>query len=173
MIAVTAIVHDTATVHDDCSIGAHTRVWQFASILRGAKIGDRCVVGHGASVDASRVGDGCRIGAMAFLPPGIELGSHVFVGPGAIFCNDFWPRTDPAGFDMAALLRGAATIRVGSGASIGAAAIVLPGVRIGARAMIPAGGKVTADVPDDHLWGIQGRSVAIDPSRVPQRTRLV
>lgn len=174
MIAVTAVIHDTAVVHGDCSVGMRTRVWQFASVMRGAVIGDLCNIGHGASVDASRIGGHCLIGAGSFLPPGIILEDDVFVGPGVIFCNDLWPRASRLGFDMAGLLaHSVAVVRVRRGASIGAGVIVLPGVTIGARAMIPAGAKVTADVPDDHLWGFGGRSVAIDPERVPNRMRPV
>jgi acetyltransferase-like isoleucine patch superfamily enzyme len=41
---------------------------------------------------------------------------------------------------------------VKDGATIGANAVVLPGVVIGKRAMIAAGAVVDRDVPDDHIF---------------------
>jgi UDP-2-acetamido-3-amino-2,3-dideoxy-glucuronate N-acetyltransferase len=76
----------------------------------------------------------------------------VFVGPNATFTNDKLPRSKqrPAAY--------ARTI-VGDGASIGANATILPGIRIGADAMIGAGAVVTRDVP--------ARSIVVgNPGRV-------
>jgi len=42
--------------------------------------------------------------------------------------------------------------RIGDYACIGTGAIVLPGVTIGARAIIGAGSVVTRDVPPDEVW---------------------
>ena len=43
--------------------------------------------------------------------------------------------------------------RIGEGAFVGVHAVVLPGVRIGARAIVAAGSVVTHDVPDDMIVG--------------------
>ena len=48
--------------------------------------------------------------------------------------------------------RRVAPVKIGRGAYIGAAAIILPGVSIGARARIGAGAVVTRDVPADEIW---------------------
>jgi acetyltransferase-like isoleucine patch superfamily enzyme len=76
----------------------------------------------------------------------------VFVGPGAIFTNDKKPRAiNPDGS-----LKGNDDWIVGKtlvryGASVGAGAIILPGITIGAFALVGAGAVVTRDVPDYAL----------------------
>jgi UDP-2-acetamido-3-amino-2,3-dideoxy-glucuronate N-acetyltransferase len=64
----------------------------------------------------------------------------VFIGPNATFTNDIFPRSKhyPSAFGK---------ILVRTGASIGANATILPGVTIGARAMVGAGAVVTRSVP--------------------------
>lgn len=83
----------------------------------------------------------------------ICIGSRVRIAPNV--------RLHAAGHDPGdPLLRdSAADIVVGEDAWLGAAAIVLPGVRIGARAVVAAGAVVTDDVPE-------GAIVAGVPARV-------
>lgn len=139
------MIHERAVVSDS-EVGAGTAVWQFASVIRGAKIGDGCSVGSCSVVDAAAVGDRCAIGHGAQVHPGTVIGRDVFVGPGAIICNDRWPRTSKDGFDFEGL-QSKPTVIVEDGASIGAGAIILPGVRVGRRAMIAAGVVCAIDVP--------------------------
>ena len=112
------------SVHD-AAIGARTKVWQFASVIRGAKLGEDCVIGSCAIVDGATVGDRCHIGHGAQVHPGAVIGSDVFLGPGAVICNDAWPRAHKRGFDAP----GVAVID--DHASIGANAVVLAGLTIG------------------------------------------
>jgi UDP-2-acetamido-3-amino-2,3-dideoxy-glucuronate N-acetyltransferase len=62
---------------------------------------------------------------------------------------------------------------VKDGATIGANAVVLPGVVIGKRAMIAAGAVVDRDVPDDHIWRRDGRLAPLNPKRNPCRMRII
>lgn len=152
MIHWNAKIHPQACVdRDKCHIGDGTRVWQFASIIRDASIGDNCSIGSCAVVDMAFIGDRCSIGHGAQVHPGVLIGSGVFVGPGAIFCNDMWPSVSKDGWDYDHL--GAVpVIQVDDGASIGAGVIIMPGVRIGKNAMVAAGAVVTKDVPAGELW---------------------
>lgn len=153
-----------ACIDSTASIGARTRVWQFASVIRGARIGCECVVGAYALIDAASVGDGCLLGAGSQLHPGTAIGDRVFVGPGAIFCNDRWPRVSKDGFDSEALLSGEfVTVCVEDNAVIGAGCIVLPGVTIGKGAVIAAGSRVDRRVPAFHLYKYSGECVALAP----------
>lgn len=172
MIDVTAHIHHLAHV-EDATIGARTRIWQFASVIRRAIIGADCNIASSAIVDGSTVGDHCIIGHGAFIGPGIDIGAEVFVGPAAVFCNDAWPLVAKTGwFRMADLLDRRVTVtRVQTGASIGAGAVIMPGLTIGARAMIAAGARVTYDVPADHLWRADGRLMPIDLDRANKRMR--
>lgn len=151
-ISYSSFVHSMAFVDNTVIIGANSRVWQFASVIRGAEIGDDCNIASGATVDGSRVGNRCIIGHNCAMGPGFWLGDDVFVGPQVTFCNDLWPRTHKIGFRPEEFTGDKFAIMVHRGASIGANSIILPGVKIGEGAMIAAGSRVDRDVPPDHLW---------------------
>lgn len=98
------------------------------------------------------------------MHPGTVAGRDVFIGPGAVICNDSWPRTHKRGWQVPER----ATVIIEDGASIGANATVLPGVRIGRGAMIAAGSVVTCDVPADHVFMTKGeiRRIVSEPDRL-------
>jgi acetyltransferase-like isoleucine patch superfamily enzyme len=161
LVHPTAFVHPLANVEDGAQIGARTQVWQFATVRRGACVGEDCVLGQGAFIDTDVVvGDKCKLENYATVHRGCRLAAEVFLGPGVTLCNDTWPRaTTPAGE-----LKGEADwdcrpVQVERRASIGARAVVLPGVGVGENAMIGAGTVVTRDVP---AWGV----VAGNPGRL-------
>ncbi len=141
-----ARVHRSAEVERGAELGAGTVVWRHVHVMRGARIGARCMLGQGCFVAGGvRMGDGCRIQNQVSLYDGVELEAEVFVGPSAVFTNVARPR--------AAHPRKASyeTTHVGRGATIGANATILCGVRIGSYALIGAGAVVTRDVPDHAL----------------------
>lgn len=126
-------------------IGDGTRVWAFAHVLPGARIGRECNVCDGVFVEGDViVGDRTTIKCGVQLWNGVRLGSDVFVGPNATFTNDIFPRSRqyPERF--------LETV-VEDGASIGANATILPGVRIGSGAMIGAGAVITRSVPPNAI----------------------
>lgn len=149
--AARLLIHPLSFVDVDCEIGEGTSVWQFASVIRGALIGEDCVIGSCAIVDGARVGERCRISHGAQIHPGSLLGDEVFVGPGAVLCNDLWPVVSKEGFDAEAL-KERFTVIIEDGASIGANAVILPGVRIGKNAVVAAGARVTDSLPEDCVW---------------------
>ncbi len=130
------MIHPSAVMDDTAEIGIATIVWQFATVIRRASIGDRCSIGACSIVDGAIVGDDCAIGHGAQLHPGTKIGNRVFVGPGAIFTNDVWPQVGKAGYGM---VDGRYTVIVEDDASICAGAIILPGSRIGAGSLVAAG----------------------------------
>lgn len=168
-------MHHLASADEDVLLGDGCQIWQFASIIRGAVLGADCVIGAGAMIDGARLGDRCHVGAGAILVPGVSIGSDVFIGPGAIFCNDAWPSVDKACFDLDELLRGdRIVIRVEDGASIGAGAIILPGVTIGKGAMVGAGAVVSGELPDGWLWKRHDSAETvrtIDPNKINVRMK--
>jgi acetyltransferase-like isoleucine patch superfamily enzyme len=168
MISSSAFVHPKAEVSPDCEIGAGTRVWQFASVIRGARIGEGCNIASGACIDGSRIGNRCVIGHNLAMGPGFLIGDDVFIGPNVTFCNDAWPRARKDGFD-ASKFDGAFhwAVIVERGASIGAGSVILPGVRIGRGAMIAANSTVTRDVEPHTIWIGDGetREIVAEPGR--------
>ena len=144
------MIHPLAHVDASVLLGEGTTVWQFASLIRGASVGNGCSIGACSVVDGSIVGDRCAIGHGAQIHPSAWLWDDVFIGPGAVLCNDVWPSTSKEGFDVSALAS-RHTIVIESGASIGANAVILPGVRIGSGAVVAAGVRCCESVPANTL----------------------
>lgn len=171
MIAETAFIHPKAHV-DGASIGPGTRVWQFASVIRGTRLGSDCNVASGATLDGPWFGDRCIISQNVAMGPGFFVSDDVFIGPNVTICNDRWPRTDKIGFDDK-LLRDSefVSVFIKAGACIGANAVVLPGVVIGRRAVVAAGAVAEKNVPDEHLLRRDGNMVQIKPEWREHRMR--
>lgn len=139
-------VHDKGLCESD-DVGARTRVWAFAHIMKGAKVGSDCNVCDHAFVESGCVvGSHCTIKNNVLLWDRVTLEDWVFVGPNAVFTNDFSPR--------AAVKKTREQFRptlVKQGASIGANATIVCGVTIHECAMIGAGAVVIRDVPRHAL----------------------
>lgn len=138
-------VHPLAIVQSD-QIGDRTRIWQFAIVLEGARIGADCNLNAHTLVEGGAVlGDRVTLKCGVYVWDGITLEDDVFCGPNATFTNDKHPRSKlyPEAFPKTL---------VKCGASIGAGAVILPGVTIGESAMIGAGAVVTKDVPPGAVW---------------------
>jgi UDP-2-acetamido-3-amino-2,3-dideoxy-glucuronate N-acetyltransferase len=137
-------VHPTAVVEDGAKVGDRTRIWHFAHIRAGARIGADTVIGKSAYVEGGAViGDACKIQNFVSVYSGVTLGDEVFVGPSAVFTNDLVPRAS-GGWETI-------PTSVERGASIGANATIVCGVTIGRWAIVGAGAVVTKDVAAHHL----------------------
>ncbi|HET7385988.1 MAG TPA: acyltransferase [Nocardioidaceae bacterium] len=162
MNAVSAQILPTAQVDPSARIGDGSTVWELAQVREGATLGAECVVGRGAYVGSGVViGNRCKLQNYALVYEPASLGDGVFIGPAAVLTNDEYPRSiDPDG----TLKRGGDWEPVGvvveQGASIGALAVCVAPVRIGAWAMVAAGAVVTRDVPAHGLVvGVPARRV--------------
>jgi UDP-2-acetamido-3-amino-2,3-dideoxy-glucuronate N-acetyltransferase len=156
------IIHPTAEVSEAAKIGEGTRIWHQAQVREGAAIGRNCIVGKGVYVDSAVIiGDNVKVQNGAQLYHGVTLEDGVFIGPLACLTNDRFPRAiTPDGDLKAAVDWEVGPIVVRRGASIGAGAIVLPGVTIGRFALVAAGAVVTTSVPDHGLvMGVPARLV--------------
>ena len=153
MPTTTAFIHPTADVSPEATVGEGAKVWHEAQVREGARIGRECIIGKGVYVDKGVViGDRCKIQNRASIFHGVTLQDGVFVGPHAVFANDRFPRAiTPDGTLKSDDDWEEGAVLVAHGASIGAAAVVLPGVTIGAWALIAAGAVVTADVPSHAI----------------------
>jgi acetyltransferase-like isoleucine patch superfamily enzyme/dTDP-4-dehydrorhamnose 3,5-epimerase-like enzyme len=122
-------------------VGAGTRIWAFAHVLPGARIGRDCnICDHTFIENDVVIGDRVTIKCGVQVWDGVRLEDDVFVGPNATFTNDVFPRSKhrPQSFARTTVCRGA---------SIGANATILPGVTIGRNAMIGGGAVITKSVP--------------------------
>jgi UDP-2-acetamido-3-amino-2,3-dideoxy-glucuronate N-acetyltransferase len=135
------IYHPTALVSEQAKIGERTRIWAFTNIVAGAVVGEDCnICDHVFIEGGAVVGDRVTIKTHVSLWVGITLEDDVFVGPSVAFTNDFRPRSRKWPSDYPKTL-------VKKGASLGAGAVICPGLLIGQYALIAAGAVVTKDVP--------------------------
>lgn len=147
----TVFVHRLALNESD-HVGSGTRIWAFAHVMGGARVGENCNIGDHAFLESGAVvGNGVTVKNAVCIWEGVKIEDYVFVGPGAMFTNDLHPRSPraPVAHTRYSEKRNwlVPTI-VREGASIGAKAVIKAGVTIGHYALVAAGAVVTRDVPD-------------------------
>jgi len=155
-------IHPKALVETD-QIGDDTKIWAFAHVMSGAVIGSDCNIGDHAFIETgAKVGDGVTIKNNALIWKGVHVADYAFIGPNVVFTNDLRPRSPRMPLMKEKALSEQDWLVetfVEEGASIGANATILPGVRLGKYCMIGAGSVVTKDVEPFTL-------VAGNPARV-------
>ena len=134
-------VHPLALCETD-RIGIDSVIEAFASVAGDSILGARVVVARGASVlggaeirERVRVEVGAVVGSNVCIQAGAVVGARAVLGDSTV---------EPGrGGDRA--------VEIGSGATIGANAVVAPGVRIGRDARVCAGAVVTRSVPANAI----------------------
>jgi len=148
-------VHESAYVDDNVELGEGTKVWHFAHLLPGTRVGKNCSIGQNVMIgpDVS-VGDNCKIQNNVALYKGVELEDGVFCGPSCVFTNVLNPRSE---VERKNEYR---PTKVRRGATIGANATIVCGHELGAYCTIGAGAVVTKDVPEFALMaGVPARRI--------------
>jgi UDP-2-acetamido-3-amino-2,3-dideoxy-glucuronate N-acetyltransferase len=149
-----------AGICESGTVGCGTTIWAFAHVLPGAVIGEDCnICDHVFVENDVRIGDRTTVKCGVQLWDGVLVGSDVFIGPNATFTNDPIPRSKRH------LSQPVRTL-IEDGASIGANATILPGLRIHKNAIVGAGAVVTSDVPPNALVSGNPARITgyIDPS---------
>jgi len=139
-------IHPSALCESD-DIGPRTRVWAFAHVMKGAKIGSDCnVCDHVFVESGAQVGNRVVLKNAVLVWDKVTIEDEVFIGPNVVFTNDFNPRAafkkKPDDFRPTLIRRGT---------SIGANSTIVCGVVIGEQAFIGAGSVVIKDVPPHAL----------------------
>jgi acetyltransferase-like isoleucine patch superfamily enzyme/dTDP-4-dehydrorhamnose 3,5-epimerase-like enzyme len=137
-------IHDSAISYTK-NIGEGTRIWQFVVVLDGAQIGRDCNICSHCFIESDvLIGNRVTIKNGVQLWDGLRVSDDVFIGPNVSFTNDRFPRSKQ--YPQKHLV----TI-INSGASIGAGAVILPGIEIGSKAMVAAGAVVTKSIPPNSI----------------------
>lgn len=155
-------VEPSADVSASAVIGAGTEVWHLAQVREEARLGPGCVLGRGAYIGPGvLLGSNCKVQNYALVYEPARLADGVFIGPAAVLTNDEFPRAvNPDGDRKRADDWNLVGVTVDTGASIGARAVCVAPVRIGAWATVAAGAVVTRDVPPHALVvGVPARQV--------------
>lgn len=122
------------------TVGPGSRIWAFAHVLVGASIGREANICDYVFIEGGVVlGDRVTVKCHVALWDGVRVGNDVFIGPSSVFANDRFPRSKRHVPAVATALE--------DGCSIGAGAVLTPGVTIGTYALVGAGAVVTHDVP--------------------------
>ncbi|AGA88912.1 hypothetical protein Thimo_0035 [Thioflavicoccus mobilis 8321] len=152
---MTYIAHPTAIIDDGATIGHGTRIWHWVHICSGARIGADCSFGQNVFVANDVViGHRCKIQNNVSLYDAVTLEDDVFCGPSMVFTNVHNPRAAVPRKDeyRRTLVR--------KGATIGANATIVCGIRLGEYAFVGAGAVVTKDVkPYALVTGVPARQV--------------
>jgi UDP-2-acetamido-3-amino-2,3-dideoxy-glucuronate N-acetyltransferase len=145
--------HPTAVIDEPSSIGDDTKIWHFAHVVAGARIGRRCSFGQNTMVATGVViGDNVKVQNNVAIYEGTTIEDDVFLGPSCVLTNVTNPRSQVIrrGLYERTLIR--------RGATVGANATIVCGVTLGRYCFISAGAVVTRDVPDYALMvGVPAR----------------
>jgi len=133
-------IHDTAEVSELALLGKNTKVWNLVQIRENTQLGENCIVSKNVYIDFGIIiGNNVKIQNNVSVYNGVTIDDDVFVGPCAVFTNDFRPRAVAPNWQVTETL-------VKKGASLGANCTIVCGTVIGEYAMVAAGAVVTKSV---------------------------
>lgn len=148
------VIQPTAIVEAGAILGKGVKVWHYVQVRSGAVLGEQVSIGMGAFIDTGvTIGRFSRVQNGAQIYQGVTIGEWCFVGPNVTFTNDRHPRIGRKSWKLE-------STTLANGASIGAGAVVLCGIKIGEYAIIGTGSVVRKDVePFTVMVGAPARAV--------------
>jgi UDP-2-acetamido-3-amino-2,3-dideoxy-glucuronate N-acetyltransferase len=145
--------HPTAVVDQPVTIGEGTKIWHFAHICPGARIGSGCIFGQNTMVANDVViGSNVKVQNNVAIYTGTVIEDDVFLGPSCVLTNVTNPRSQVKRHSLyeRTLIR--------RGTTVGANATIVCGITLGRYCFIAAGAVVAKDVPDyGFVVGVPGR----------------
>lgn len=138
------------------------RIEPGAIIRNGVVIGKKAIILMGAVINIGcEIGEGSMIDMNAVLGARVIIGKNVHIGAGAVIAGVLEPPS-------------ANPVIIGDGVLIGANAVVLEGIKIGADSVIAAGSVVTKDIPEGCVAaGSPARIVKKKDAKTIEKTKLM
>jgi UDP-2-acetamido-3-amino-2,3-dideoxy-glucuronate N-acetyltransferase len=129
-------------VYRGAALGAAVMLADQATVRENVTIGEYTIIGRGVTVENKvTIGRRCKIETEAYVTALSEIGDGCFIAPEVTFTNDnFLGRTKER-------FKHHKGVTLERGARVGANATLLPGITVGADALVAAGSVVTRDVP--------------------------
>lgn len=152
-IGSNAHIRSHTVIYAGNQIGTNFQTGNKANIRESNIIGDNVSIGTLSIVEHHvTIGNSVRIHSQVFIPEYSVLEDDAWIGPNVVLTNAKYPASRDAKKNLKGVL-------VKKGAKLGANSTILPGVVIGAYALVGAGSVVAHDVPD-------GAVVVGNPARV-------
>jgi acetyltransferase-like isoleucine patch superfamily enzyme len=150
-----SIVRTGSVIYADVVAGEYLQTGHNTMIRAHTTIGRHVVIGTNTVIEGQvEIGDFVKIEANCFIPTHTMIGNRVFFGPSVVLTNDKYPLRQRDSYAP-----DGPTIE--DNVSLGAGAIVLPGVRVGTGSFVAAGAVVTKDVPARSL--VRGNPGTAEP----------
>lgn len=138
-----AVVRAGAILYAGVEIGELTTIGHHSLLRTNVRVGDDSQLGHGLTIErGARIGNGVRMSPLSHITHNAYVGDHVQLGAGVCTTDTKQMRwRDANGAEEPRPPRLNDHCRIGAGSTL------LPGVVIGAHALVGAGSVVTRDVP--------------------------
>lgn len=148
-------IHPSAIVDEGAQLGDGCRVWHFAHICAGAKIGQNCSFGQNVYVGNDvTIGNNVKVQNNVSVYDAVRLEDDVFCGPSMVFTNVYNPRSAVSRKSDYRLTT------VKKGATLGANCTIVCGVTVGEYAFVAAGAVINRDVkPFSLMAGVPARQI--------------
>lgn len=147
--------HETAIIDAGAVIGDESRVWHWAHVCSGAKLGKGVSLGQNVFVgNKVEVGDHCKIQNNVSVYDNVYLEEGVFCGPSMVFTNVYNPRS------LVERKNEYKDTVVRKGATLGANCTIVCGITVGEYAFVGAGTVVNKDVkPFALMVGVPAKQI--------------
>jgi acetyltransferase-like isoleucine patch superfamily enzyme len=141
LIGANSLIRSGSVIYSDSKFGEGFKTGNMVSIRERSVFGKKCIVGTQSDIQGDVVfGDYCRLNSHVQVASKSKFGNFIFIYPFVVFANDPHPPSNN--------LIG---VSVGDFSQIAAAAVILPGVRIGKQSLIGANSVVNKNVGDFEL----------------------
>lgn len=152
---MTVTIHPSAIVDEGAVIGDDSRVWHFAHICGGARIGKDCSFGQNVFVGNDvTIGNNVKVQNNVSIYDAVHIEDDVFCGPSMVFTNVYNPRSAVTRKNEYRITR------IKKGATLGANSTIVCGVTVGEYAFVAAGAVINRDVkPYALMAGVPAKQI--------------